>query len=238
MGRRRFSLTGAVPIVAQLRGYSRLSLRGDVVAAFAVATALVPQGLAYGQLAGLAPAAGLYTAPGAALVFSLVTSTRFVVVGVLVGAVVASAAFDLTHRGVAVVGAVAGGLPSLGIPAVTGAEVLALAPSATGIALIAIVETVAAIRKTTGADAVRIPLGREAAALGAASVASGVLGGSTPMGNASKSLSARGAGAHTQAFQIGSVLSSCSSWSAGGRSSRCCRWRRSPPPSSWSLCPG
>jgi high affinity sulfate transporter 1 len=338
MGRRRFSLTGAVPIVGQLRGYSRLSLRGDVVAAFAVAAALVPQGLAYGQLAGLAPAAGLYTALGAALVFSLVTSTRFVVVGpsstlavltfeavhttagdnsakaaalatclavlagilcvaspllrmqrisdllsgpvmlgylagagavvfagqvgvllgvpahgervlpklwsvithlgqahavtamvglsavialvllrrhmtrlpaslvVLVGAVVASAAFDLTHRGVAVVGAVAGGLPSLGIPAVSGAEVLALAPSATGIALIAIVETVAAIRKTTGTDAVRIPLGREAAALGAASVASGVLGGFTPMGNASKSLSARGAGAHTQAFQIGSVL--------------------------------
>jgi MFS superfamily sulfate permease-like transporter len=72
-------------------------------------------------------------------------------------------------------------------------------------ALIAIVETVSAIRKTTDSQAERVSLGRESAALGAASVASGVLGGFAPMGSASRSLSARGAGARSQLFQIGMV---------------------------------
>ena len=74
------SLRDLVPLVGQLRGYSRRALGRDGVAALAIAATLVPQGLAYGQVAGLAPAAGLYTVVGAALVFSLVTSTRFVVV--------------------------------------------------------------------------------------------------------------------------------------------------------------
>jgi SulP family sulfate permease len=333
----RFSIRGAVPLVGQLGGYTKHALGRDGVAALAVAATLVPQGLAYGQVAGLAPAAGLYTVVGAALVFSLVTSTRFVVVapsstlavmtfeavhgpaaghpakaaalagclsvlvgllcvaspllrmqrisdllsgpvmlgylagsavviftgqlGVLIGvpakgegalaklwdaithlgqahamtavvglssvaallllkrhltrlpaslvvlvaAVIASAVFDLAGRGVVVVGAVIGGLPIPGIPAVSGAEALALFPAAGGIALIAIVETVAAIRKTADAGAGPVSLTRESGALGAASVAAGVLGGFAPMGNASKSLSARGAGARSQLFQLGTV---------------------------------
>jgi len=77
----RFSLADAVPLVGELRGYSKRALGGDVVAGLTVAATLVPQGLAYGEVAGLSPVAGLYTAVGATLVFSLVTSTRFVVVG-------------------------------------------------------------------------------------------------------------------------------------------------------------
>jgi high affinity sulfate transporter 1 len=336
-GGRRFSFRDAVPVVGQLRGYSRRALGRDAVAGLSVAATLVPQGLAYGQVAGLAPAAGLYTVVGAALVFSLVTSTRFVVVGpsstaaimtfeavrgpaggdpakaaalagclsvlvgllcvaspllrmqrisdllsgpvilgflagsgvvifagqlgvligvpakgegaltklwyvltrvdqahavtavvglgavaallllkrhmtrlpaslaVLVIAMVGSAVFNLAEHGVAIVGAVTGGLPTLAVPVVTGAQVGALFPAATAMALIAIVETVTAIRKTTD-PADRMSPTREAAALGAASVASGVLGGFAPMGSASSSLSARGAGAHSQLFQIGSVL--------------------------------
>jgi SulP family sulfate permease len=76
----RRSLTHAVPLIGQLSGYPKLALGRDAVAALGVAATLVPQALAYGHVAGLAPAAGLYTAVGAALVFSLVTSTRFVVV--------------------------------------------------------------------------------------------------------------------------------------------------------------
>jgi high affinity sulfate transporter 1 len=333
----RFRVADAVPVLAQLHGYPRRALGRDVLAAFAIAATLIPQGLAYGTLAGLPPAAGLYTAVGAALVFSLVTSTRFVVVGpsstlalmtfeavhgraagdpartaalagclaalvgvlcvvspllrmqrvsdllsgpvmlgylagagivvfagqlgvllgvpaegerslaklwsvltslhqahavtavvglsavvlilllkhyvprvpaslvVLVMAIVASAVLDLADRGVAVVGAVTGGLPTPGLPAVTGADVQALLPAATGMALIATVETVSAIRKTTDSQAERVSLGRESAALGAASVASGVLGGFAPMASTSRSLSARGAGARSQLFQIGMV---------------------------------
>jgi SulP family sulfate permease len=92
-----------------------------------------------------------------------------------------------------------------GFAGVTGAEFRALLPAATGIALIAIVETVYAIRKTADPGPGPVSLGRESVALGAASVASGVLGGFAPSGNTSKSLSARSAGARTQLFQIGTV---------------------------------
>jgi MFS superfamily sulfate permease-like transporter len=334
-----------------------------------VRTSLVPQALAYGQAAGLTPAAGLYTAVGAALVFPLVTGTRFVAVGpslnlavmtfeavhrpaagdpakaaalagclsvlagllcvaspplrmqrisdllsgpvilgylggtgvvifagqvgvligvptrgegapsklwhvmthlgrahlpttvvrlgaiasilllrrwvtrvpaslaVLVMAVVASAGLDLAKRGVAVVRRVTGGLPSPAVPAVTGSEIMTLVPAATGIALIATVETVTAIRKTTEPGADPVSFGRESAALGAASAASGVLGGFAPMGSVSRSLSARSAGAHSQLFQIcsGAIVLS---WPPADTSSRCYRTRCSPPRSSPSACPG
>jgi SulP family sulfate permease len=337
MGTARFRLVEAVPVLAQLHGYSRRALGRDLLAAFAIAATLVPQGLAYGTLAGLSPAAGLYTAVGAALVFSLVTSTRFVVVGpsstlavmtfeavhgraagdparaaalagclaVLVGllcvaspllrmqrvsdllsgpvmlgflagtgmvifvgqvgvllgvpaegeralaklwsvlthvgtahvvtaavglsavvlilllkryahgipaslvvlllAALASAVLHLSDHGVAVVGAVTGGLPTPRLPAVTGADVQALLPAATGVALVAVVETVTTIRKTTDPGAPRLSLGRESTALGAASLASGLLGGFAPMASTSSSLSARSVGARSQLFQIGSA---------------------------------
>jgi SulP family sulfate permease len=334
MGKVRFSLAAATPVAGQLRGYSRHALTRDAIAALSVTASLVPQALAYGQAAGLTPAAGLYTAVGAALVFPLVTGTRFVAVGpsstlavmtfeavhgpaagdpakaaalagclsvlvgllcvaspllrmqrisdllsgpvilgylagtgvvifagqvgvligvptrgegapsklwhvmthlgqahlpttvvglgaiasilllrrwvtripaslaVLVMAVVASAGLDLAKRGVAVVGRVTGGLPSPAVPAVTGSEIMTLVPAATGLALIATVETVTAIRKTAEPGAEPVSFGRESAALGAASAASGVLGGFAPMGSVSRSLSARSAGAHSQLFQI------------------------------------
>ncbi|MGW4689495.1 SulP family inorganic anion transporter [Streptomyces sp. NPDC004244] len=71
----------AVPLLGQLQRYSWRGVRGDVVAGFAVAVTLVPQGLGYGQVAGLAPVSGLYTAVAAMTVFALVTSTRLVAVG-------------------------------------------------------------------------------------------------------------------------------------------------------------
>jgi sulfate permease, SulP family len=66
---------------AQLRGYSWGALRLDLMAALIIAAAFIPQALAFGELAGLSPVAGLYTLIGAALAFGLLTSTRFVVVG-------------------------------------------------------------------------------------------------------------------------------------------------------------
>jgi SulP family sulfate permease len=347
-GAGRFSLADAVPLLGQLRGYSKRALGGDAVAGLSVAATLVPQALAYGHLAGLGPAAGLYTAVGAAVVFSLVTSTQFVAVvpsstlaimtfeavhgpaagdpakaaalagclavfagllcvaspllrmqrisdllsgpvmlgylagtavvifagqiGVLVGvpaqgerslpklwyvithlgqahaitallglsavaallllqrhltrvpaslvvlvaAVVASTVFGLAERGVVVVGAITGAVLLPDITSVTGAEARQLLPAATGIALIAIVETVYAIRTTADPGAGRTSLGRESIALGAASVAAGVLGGFAPSGSTSKSLSARGAGAHSQLFQIGTVVVMLFALATGG----------------------
>ena len=50
-----------VPGVAVLRGYERSWLRGDVVAGLVLTALLVPQGMAYAELAGLPPVTGLYT---------------------------------------------------------------------------------------------------------------------------------------------------------------------------------
>lgn len=81
VGRGRRALTELLPLAAQLHDYSAHSLRGDLLAAATVAVTLVPQGLAYGAVAGLQPVTGLYTAVGAAALFSLVTSTRHIAVG-------------------------------------------------------------------------------------------------------------------------------------------------------------
>ncbi|WP_431897005.1 SulP family inorganic anion transporter [Nonomuraea sp. bgisy101] len=327
------SATRAIPLLGQLGQYSARSLRADIVAALVISVTLLPQALGYGALAGLPPAAGLYTALGAATVFALLTRTRFVSVGpsstlalltfsvvheragsdvaratalaaVLsllmgmwclvgaalrlqgfsdflsapvmlgyqagvaveviagqlgpllgvathgtdplgkmwqvcthleqvkpftaamgLGAVVAlvllkrcvsalpgglvvcltaialSAAFGLARYGVAVVGPVSGGPPSLARLYTSLEDVWALLIPAAGMALVASVETVSAVRRTTGSGE-HVSLDRESAALGASSIASGALGGFPPMASTSRSLSARGAGAHSQLFSL------------------------------------
>lgn len=59
----------------------RLPTRGDVVAAVTVALVLVPQSLAYAELAGLPPVNGLYTAAIAALAGGLIGSSPYLQTG-------------------------------------------------------------------------------------------------------------------------------------------------------------
>src|SRR3954453_6149076 len=70
-----------LPGVADLRNYSPGWLRPDLLAGLAVWAVLVPQGLAYGELAGLSPVVGLYTALGALVLYALVGSSRYLHVG-------------------------------------------------------------------------------------------------------------------------------------------------------------
>ncbi|MER5933491.1 SulP family inorganic anion transporter [Streptomyces sp. NPDC002054] len=333
----RVSVWDAVPLLGQLRRSSMRSVRGDAVAGFAVAVTLVPQGLGYGQLAGLSPVAGLYTAVGAMVVFSLVTSTRLMAVGasstlaimtftavtpraegdagraaslaaclalmtgallllpglrglinllsapvalgylagtaveimasqagklvgvktdsdhpmvrvwevlthldqiqwvtamvgvvsllalvllkpvfhavpvlravpvtpvVCVVAVAVSAAADLAAHGVAVIGRISGGLPAPGWPEVTSEDVWALLPAAAGMAVIGSIEGTAALRRVALPSGTKISLIRETVAAGAASAGAGALGGFAAMPSTQRTLSARGAGAHSQLFQL------------------------------------
>ena len=51
----------SIPGVRALRGYRASWLRHDVVAGIVLTTLLVPQGMAYAELAGLPVITGLYT---------------------------------------------------------------------------------------------------------------------------------------------------------------------------------
>ncbi len=67
--------------VLLLRGYRRGWLRPDVLAGVTVAAYLVPQVMAYADVAGLAPVVGLWTIVGSLLVYSVFGSSRQLSVG-------------------------------------------------------------------------------------------------------------------------------------------------------------
>jgi SulP family sulfate permease len=67
-------------VPAWLRNYRREWLRRDVVAGLIVWSVVVPQAVAYAQIAGLPPSAGLAAAPGAMLAYALLGTSRTLVV--------------------------------------------------------------------------------------------------------------------------------------------------------------
>jgi sulfate permease, SulP family len=77
----RGGIAAVAPGVALLRGYRRDWLRPDLLAALSLWAVLVPQALAYGQLAGLPPVNGLYTALGAMLAYGLLGTSRYLNLG-------------------------------------------------------------------------------------------------------------------------------------------------------------
>ena len=71
----------AVPGIALLRGYRRPWLRRDLVAGLVLSTLLVPQGMAYAELAGLPPITGLYTTILCLIGYALFGPSRVLVLG-------------------------------------------------------------------------------------------------------------------------------------------------------------
>jgi high affinity sulfate transporter 1 len=74
-------LDHVLPGVALLRRYQRAWLRGDVVGGLTVGAMLVPQSMAYAELAGLPPAYGFYAVLGALVVYAAVGTSRHLGVG-------------------------------------------------------------------------------------------------------------------------------------------------------------
>lgn len=72
---------GVVAGLGQLAGYNAGWFRADVLAGVAVTAYLVPQCLAYGELAGVAPINGLWVAVLAMLVYALLGTSRQLSVG-------------------------------------------------------------------------------------------------------------------------------------------------------------
>jgi len=77
----RATIERVVPGLTLFRGYSGSSLRLDSVAALTLWAVVIPQALAYGELAGVPAVAGLYTALAGMLLYGLFGSSRYLNVG-------------------------------------------------------------------------------------------------------------------------------------------------------------
>jgi high affinity sulfate transporter 1 len=121
---------------------------------------------------------------------------------VMVGAVAASWAFGLQGRGVRVLGPVSGGLPPIGLPSASLAELLALLPGAVGLALLTFADTAATGKTFAAKGGERTDPNRELAALAVADAAAALTGGYPVSSSASRTAATRDAGARTQLAQI------------------------------------
>ncbi len=70
-----------VPGITMLRSYRRSWLRSDLVAGIVLAAILVPQGMAYAELAGLPAVTGLYTTIACLIGYALFGPSRILVLG-------------------------------------------------------------------------------------------------------------------------------------------------------------
>jgi sulfate permease, SulP family len=113
--------------------------------------------------------------------------------------IIASAVFGLEALGVKSVGVVPRGLPSLALPDLS--LIAAVWPGALGIALMSFTESVAAARTFCERDDAPINANQELLAVGAANVASALVGGLPAGGGASQTAVADKAGARSQMAQ-------------------------------------
>jgi sulfate permease, SulP family len=119
-------------------------------------------------------------------------------------AIAASASFDLSHSGVAVIGAVSGSLPSLIRPQFELAWIMW--PAATGIALMSFTESIAAARAFASPGEPRPTPNRELLALGCANFAGGLFGAMPSGGGTTQTAVNRKAGARTQLAALVTAL--------------------------------
>ena len=116
-----------------------------------------------------------------------------IAIGLAIGA---SALLNLSQSGVAVIGAVSGGLPSLVRPQIELATLLW--PAAAGIALMSFTESIAAARAFAEPGEPPLVPNRELVALGCANLAGGLIGAMPAGGGTTQTAVNRKAGARTQ----------------------------------------
>lgn len=71
-----------LPILGWLPNYQRAWVRPDLIAGLTVIAVLVPEGMAYAQIAGMPPQAAFYAAPIGPLLFAILGSSRQLIVSV------------------------------------------------------------------------------------------------------------------------------------------------------------
>ena len=149
-------------------------------------------------------AVGLVTIGGVLLLRAVAPRVPGALVMLALG-IVASAALDLPDRGVSVVGDVATGRPSLGLPGIRLTDLPFLALGAAGIVFLAVGESLGAARAFGARHGYDIDPDQELIALGGANLGSGLFGGFTV--DASLSQSATGEAAGTES-QVSSLVTS------------------------------
>ena len=73
-------LSRVFPIVSWLPSYKRADFRPDFLAGVIITCLLVPEGMAYAQIAGMPPQTAFYVAPPALLLYAIFASSRKLVV--------------------------------------------------------------------------------------------------------------------------------------------------------------
>ncbi len=81
-----------LPILTWLPSYQRIWLRGDVIAGVTVLALLIPEGMAYAQIAGMPPQTAFYAAPIGLLLYAIFGTSRQLVVAVSAAIATMSAA--------------------------------------------------------------------------------------------------------------------------------------------------
>ncbi|WP_198356962.1 SulP family inorganic anion transporter [Hydrogenophaga crassostreae] len=119
---------------------------------------------------------------------------------VLLGALVAL--FDLDRQGVAVIGAVPAGLPNLAVPQISREAIQTLFSAAAGIALVSFSSAMLTARSFATKNGYEIDPDRDFAALGAANIASSMLGGFAISGADSRTAVNDAMGGRTQMVSV------------------------------------
>jgi MFS superfamily sulfate permease-like transporter len=117
---------------------------------------------------------------------------------VVLGGIAAVPLFDLDTKGVAIVGEIQSGLPSLGLPDLGWSDYGALASSAAGVVLIAFAEGLGAAKTYANRDHYHIDVNRELVGLGAANLGASLASGMVVNGSLSKTAVNGEAGARSQ----------------------------------------
>jgi high affinity sulfate transporter 1 len=116
----------------------------------------------------------------------------------VIAGVLAVQAFSLDDNGVAIVGTIKSGLPSLGLPAVSTADFGDLVGPAIGVMLVGFAEGLGAAKTYAAREHYDIDANRELLGLGAANLASGLASGMVVNGSLSKTAVNGSAGARSQ----------------------------------------
>ncbi len=120
----------------------------------------------------------------------------------VLGAIAASAWFDLAGRGFAVIGPVPGGLPSLKWPDVTWSDTLALTPVAASCFVMIIAQSAATARIYGTKHKERVDENADILGLAAANAAAALSGAFVVNGSPTQTAMAEGAGARSQVAQL------------------------------------